>query len=91
MGYARRVSDIRAGQIALFYLFDVSDTIDLPTIGRLIGGTTAAKLLPKQVTPPYVQYDRPPLSFDGDVIGIGEVEGFRRASGFTTTGSFRSR
>jgi hypothetical protein len=77
VGYARLVSDIRAGQIVLFYLFDVSDTIDLPTIGRLIGGATAAKFLPKQVTPPYVQYDRPPLSFDGDVVGIGEVDGFR--------------
>jgi hypothetical protein len=71
------MSDVRTGQIVLFYLFDVSDTIDLPTIGRLIGGTTEAKLLPKQATPAYVQYDRPPLSFDGDVVGIGEVEGFR--------------
>jgi hypothetical protein len=71
------VSDVRAGQIVLFYLFDVSDTIDLPMIGRLIGRTTAAKLLPKQATPAYVQYDRPPLSFDGEVVGIDDVDGFR--------------
>ena len=71
------MSDVRAGQIVLFYLFDVSDTIDLPMIGRLIGRTTAAKLLPKQATPAYVQYDRPPLSFDGEVVGIDDVEGFR--------------
>jgi hypothetical protein len=69
--------DIRAGQIVLFYLFDVSDTIDLQVISRLVGGTTAAKLLPKQATPPYVQYDRPPLSFDGEVVGIGELDGFK--------------
>ena len=71
------MTDVRAGQIVLFYLFDVSDTIDLPMIGRLIGRTTAAKLLPKQATPAYVQYDRPPVSFDGEVVGIDDVEGFR--------------
>jgi hypothetical protein len=71
------VSDIRAGQIVLFYLFDVSETIDLATIQTLIGGTTAAKLLPKQATPDYVQYEKPPLSFDGEIVGLTDVEGFR--------------
>ena len=69
--------DIRAGQIVLFYLFDVANTIDLQVISRLIGGATAAKLLPKQATPPYVQYDKPPLSFDGEVVGLHEVDGFK--------------
>ena len=71
------VDDIRGGQIALFYLFDVSDTIDLQVISRLIGGATAAKLLPKQATPPYIQYDKPPLSFDGEIVGLDEVDGFK--------------
>ena len=71
------VDEIRAGQIVLFYLFDVADSIDLQTIPRLIGGTTAAKLLPKQPTPAYVQYDNPPLSVDGEAVGLSEVEGFR--------------
>jgi hypothetical protein len=71
------VTDIRAGQIVLFYLFDVADTIDLPTIARTIGSTTAARFSPKQATPAYVQYDRPPLSFDGDVIGLRDVDCFR--------------
>ena len=69
--------DIRTGQIVLFYLFDVADTIDLQVISRLIGGATAAKLLPKQATPPYVQYDKPPLSFEGEVVGLHEVDGFK--------------
>ena len=69
--------DIRAGQIVLFYLFDVANTIDLQVISRLIGGATAAKLLPKQATPPYIQYDKPPLSFDGEVVGLHEVDGFK--------------
>ncbi len=72
------MSEICAGRIVLFYLFDVSETIDLQAVPALVGGpAVAAKLAPKSPTPAYVQYDKPPLSFDGDVIGIGEVEGFR--------------
>jgi len=69
---------IRAGQIVAFYLFDVAETIDLPAISSLVGGlTTAARLAPKPATPAYVQYDKPPVSFDGAVIGIGELDGFQ--------------
>jgi hypothetical protein len=76
--YAVGVGEIRAGQIHLFYLFDVAESVDLQAIPGLISGATvAAKLLPKQATPAYVQYEKPPLSFDGEVVGIGEVEGFR--------------
>ena len=72
------MSEIRAGRIFLFYLFDVSETIDLQAISALVGRpAVAAKLAPKSATPPYVQYDNPPLSFDGEVVGIGEVDGFR--------------
>ena len=72
-----RVVEIRSGQIVLFYLFDVADTIDLQVISRTIGGTTAAKLAPKQATPAYIQYDKPPLSFEGEVVGLDEVDGFK--------------
>ena len=69
---------IRAGQIVAFYLFDVAETIDLPAISSLVGGlTTAARLAPKPATPAYVQYDKPPVSFDGSAIGIGELDGFQ--------------
>ena len=69
--------EIRSGQIVLFYLFDVADTIDLQVISRMIGGTTAAKLSPKQATPAYIQYDKPPVSFEGEVVGLADVEGFK--------------
>ena len=68
--------EIRSGQIVLFYLFDVADTIDLQVISRTIGGT-AAKLAPKQAMPAYIQYDKPPLSFEGEVVGLAEVDGFK--------------
>ena len=71
------MDDIRSGQIVLFYLFDVADTIDLQVISQLIGGTTAAKLAPKQATPAYIQYDKPPLSFEGEIVGLNDVDGFR--------------
>src|SRR5262249_34004425 len=70
--------DIRAGQIVAFYLFDVAETVTLNAIPSLIGGSaTPARLAPKPVTPPYVQYDKPPVSFDGEAIGCAELKGFR--------------
>jgi hypothetical protein len=69
---------IRSGQIVAFYLFDVADTIDLQRVPGLVGGpATEARLAPKPATPAYVQYDKPPLSFDGSAVGIPELEGFQ--------------
>jgi hypothetical protein len=72
------MSQIRSGQIVAFYLFDVAETINLSAISALVGGlTTAARLVPKPATPAYVQYDKPPVSFDGGVIGMPELDGFQ--------------
>jgi hypothetical protein len=72
------MAQIRAGQIVAFYLFDVAETIDLGAIPGLVGAlTTQARLLPKPPTPAYVQYDNPPVSFDGAAIGIPELDGFQ--------------
>jgi hypothetical protein len=72
------MGEIRAGQILLFYLFDVAETIDLSLIPGLVGGpAVAARLTPKPVTPPYVQYDKPPLSFEGEAVSIAQLDGFR--------------
>jgi hypothetical protein len=69
---------ITGGQTVLFYLFDIAESIDLKAIPPLVAGTAvAARLLPKQATPAYVQYENPPLSFDGEAVGIGDCEGFR--------------
>jgi len=72
------MSEIRSAQIQLFYLFDVAETIDLAAVPALIGGpTVAARLAPKPATPAYVQYDKPPLSFDGEAVGVADLDGFR--------------
>jgi len=72
------MADIRSAQIVAFYLFDIAETVDLAAIQGIIGGpVTAARLAPKSATPAYVQYEKPPLSFDGDVFGITDVAGFR--------------
>lgn len=70
--------EIRAGQIVAFYLFDVAETIDLQAVPPLVGApAVAARLAPKPATPAYIQYEKPPLSFDGGAIGIGELDGFQ--------------
>jgi hypothetical protein len=70
--------EIRSGQIYAFYLFDVCETANLQAIPGLIGGpTTPARLAPKSATPAYVQYERPPLSFDGELIGVPDIGGLR--------------
>jgi hypothetical protein len=72
------VSDISAGTLVVFYLFEVADAIDLPAIPALIGGAPEpARLAPKPATPGYVQYDRPPQSFDGEILGVPDIAGFR--------------
>ena len=72
------MAEIRQGQLNAFYLFDVAETVDLARVPAIIGGpTTAARLAPKPATPAYVQYEKPPISFDGELIGIGELAGFR--------------
>src|SRR5579872_2726777 len=69
---------IRDAHIFAFYLFDVAETIDLAAIPKLVAGpAVAARLAPRPATPAYVQYDKPPLSFDGEAVGVAEIDSFR--------------
>jgi hypothetical protein len=69
---------IRDGHVTAFYLFDVAEAIALDRIAGIIGhAASPAKLSPKPSTPAYVQYQQPPLTFDGRVIDIAEIEGLR--------------
>jgi hypothetical protein len=69
---------IRDAHLFAFYLFDVAERIDLASIPSLIAGpAVAARLAPKPATPAYVQYDKPPLSFDGEAVGVAEIDSFR--------------
>jgi hypothetical protein len=68
---------IREGQIFALYLFDVAEAIQLPTAATLVGGSTRARLEPKAATPAYLQYQQPPLLFDGSVIDLAVIEDFQ--------------
>jgi hypothetical protein len=71
------MADIESSALVALYLFDVAETIELSKIPALIGTSgVQARLAPKPPTPAYVQYEKPPLSFDADVIGLSHVEGF---------------
>ncbi len=68
---------IRRAQTVALYLFDVAETVNLDRIPALIGGSAvAARLTPKPPTPAYMQYEKAPLTFDGDAIGAANVDGF---------------
>jgi hypothetical protein len=72
------VPEIAAGQFVAFYLFDVCESVDMAAADRLMGGEAVrSRLAPKPTTPPYVQYEKPPLSFDGEAVGDSDVSGFR--------------
>jgi hypothetical protein len=69
---------IRSGHITAFYLFDISESVDLSRLGELLRVPAArAKLAPKPAMPAYVQYQVPPVQVDGDCVGISETHGFR--------------
>src|SRR5262249_16059425 len=72
------MAEIRSAQLLAFYLFDIAETVNLAAIPGLIGGPAVeARLAPKATTPSYVQYEKPPVSFDGDQVGAAGIEGFR--------------
>src|SRR5262245_3464609 len=69
---------ITAGQIVAFYLFDVAETIDLSVLSTLVGSSAvSARLAPKPATPAYVQYDKPPVSFEGAALDVPDLDGFQ--------------
>ena len=72
------MAQIRSGQIVAFYLFDIAETIDLQALPRpRRGPDDRGPAAPKPPTPAYVQYDNPPVSFDGSAIGVPELDGFQ--------------
>ena len=65
------------GHLTAFFMFDVADAIDLAVVRGLIDATVATPLSTRPATPTYLQYQQPPLTFDGAALGLSEVEGFR--------------
>ena len=68
---------ILTGQVTAFFLYDVAEVIDLHMVATLVGPTARVRLTPKTTTPPYVEYQQPPLALDGNAIGVPERLGFR--------------
>jgi hypothetical protein len=65
------------GQVTALFLYEAAEVIDLAAVARLIAPTAQARLSPKATTPSYVQYREPPLTIDGEAIGLPETLGFR--------------
>jgi hypothetical protein len=55
----------------------VADAIDIPAVERLIRSTVKARLAPKPTTPPYVQYQQPPIAIDGASLDLPGIDGFQ--------------
>jgi hypothetical protein len=67
---------ISIGHVTAFFLYDAAEAIDLTAVGSLIGGTSRVRLAPKTATPSYVQWEQPPLTIQGNAIGLPEALGF---------------
>ena len=71
------MSDIIAGQVTAFFLYEAAEIIDLARVAGLVGPTAQARLSTKATAPSYVQYRQPPLTIDGEALGLSETLGFR--------------
>ena len=74
---------ITSATVTAFYLFDVAEQIDLVALrGAIGGGATSARLITKSAAPSYLQYTTPPVTVDGDVLDIHDVDGFKLRAKF---------
>ena len=72
------MTQIAAGMVHAFYLFDVAQSIDLEHLRTALGSAAQrAALQDKAAGPPRVRYIQPPVIVDGEAVGIGELDGFR--------------
>jgi hypothetical protein len=71
------VPEAASGSVTAFFLYDVAEAIDLPTVTGLVSETAPVQMAPKPHTPSYIQYTHPPVGIDGRAAGMPEVAGFR--------------
>jgi hypothetical protein len=69
--------EIRSGAIAALYLFDVAEQIDLSRLRDALGGGATARLSTKSAQPGNLQYQVPPLVFEGEAAGLAQIEGLQ--------------
>src|SRR5918993_3944710 len=67
---------IGSGSVTQFFLYDVAEAIDLAAVRRLVTDTAQVRVAPKPLTPPYIQYRDPPVSIDGEVLGMPSIQRF---------------
>jgi hypothetical protein len=65
------------GQIFALYLFDVAEAANLERAASAIGGSERPKFSAKSPTPSYINYQQPPLWFDGAAIDVPSMDGFQ--------------
>jgi hypothetical protein len=65
---------VPSGRVHALYLFDVGDAINLQALSSLVGSTSAAPLSSKPASPPYLQYQQPPITIEAAAIGIAAHE-----------------
>ena len=58
------------GRVQALYLFEVGDSIDVRRIPTLVEATAAAPLTMKPASPPYLQYQQPPVVVNGSALGV---------------------
>ena len=72
------MTQITAGAVHAFYLFDVAQAVDLTGLRRTLGtAAQSAALQDKAPGPSRVKYVQPPVVIDGSTAGLTEVDGFR--------------
>ena len=61
--------EIESGVALLYYLYEVSEEIDLPRLQQLLGGESSkARLAFKHGAPPYLQFQNPPLVMPAEAV-----------------------
>ena len=66
-----------SGHVLALYLFEVGDAVDVRAVRTLVGSSVTAPLRSRPATPPYLQYQQPPVLIDGAAIGL-ETTGTQR-------------
>ena len=68
---------IDSGQVAAFFLYDVSESIRLEELRSLVGpASKSAPFTTRIAAPAYVQYQPPPVALSGEALGMKTIEGF---------------
>lgn len=62
------------GRVHALYLFDVGDAIDLKALPSFVEATAAAPLTLKAPSPPYIQYQQPPIVVEGTSVGVSAAD-----------------